>query len=26
MIKKLHEKIAQFQDANMIRAQGLYPF
>ncbi|MEB0260141.1 MULTISPECIES: pyridoxal phosphate-dependent aminotransferase family protein [unclassified Mucilaginibacter] len=26
MVKKLHEKIAQFQDANMIRAQGLYPF
>ncbi|TWR31002.1 pyridoxal phosphate-dependent aminotransferase family protein [Mucilaginibacter pallidiroseus] len=26
MVKKLHEKIAQFQDANMIRAQGLYPY
>ncbi|MGY4538319.1 8-amino-7-oxononanoate synthase [Mucilaginibacter sp. UYNi724] len=26
MVKKLHEKIAQFQDANLIRAQGLYPF
>nr|WP_294945116.1 pyridoxal phosphate-dependent aminotransferase family protein [uncultured Mucilaginibacter sp.] len=26
MVKKLHDKIAQFQDANMIRAQGLYPF
>lgn len=26
MGKKLHQKIAQFQDANMIRAKGLYPF
>lgn len=26
MVKKLHEKIAQFQDANMIREAGLYPF
>jgi len=26
MVKKLHEKIAQFQDANMIREMGLYPY
>ncbi|GAA4333348.1 aminotransferase class I/II-fold pyridoxal phosphate-dependent enzyme [Mucilaginibacter gynuensis] len=26
MGKKLHQKIAQFQDANMIREKGLYPF
>ena len=26
MVKKLHEKIAQFQDANIIRAMGLYPY
>ncbi|HEY5326667.1 MAG TPA: pyridoxal phosphate-dependent aminotransferase family protein [Mucilaginibacter sp.] len=26
MVKKLHEKIAQFQDANDIRAMGLYPY
>jgi 8-amino-7-oxononanoate synthase len=26
MVKKLHEKIAQFQDANVIRAMGLYPY
>ncbi len=26
MVKKLHEKIAQFQDANDIRKMGLYPY
>ena len=26
MVKKLHEKIAQFQDANIIREKGLYPY
>lgn len=26
MVKKLHEKIAQFQDANNIRKTGLYPY
>ena len=26
MVKKLHEKIAQFQDANIIREMGLYPY
>src|ERR1700754_1800554 len=26
MGKKLHQKIAQFQDANMIREKGLYPY
>jgi 8-amino-7-oxononanoate synthase len=26
MVKKLQEKIAQFQDANMIREKGLYPY
>jgi len=26
MVKKLHEKIAQFQDANTIREAGLYPY
>src|SRR5476649_1858999 len=26
MVKKLHEKIAQFQDANVIREMGLYPY
>src|SRR6195952_1311845 len=26
MVKKLHGKIAQFQDANMIRELGLYPY
>ncbi|MEO6149311.1 MAG: pyridoxal phosphate-dependent aminotransferase family protein [Mucilaginibacter sp.] len=26
MGKKLHQKIAQFQDANQIREKGLYPF
>ena len=26
MSKKLHQRIAQFQDANMIREKGLYPF
>jgi 8-amino-7-oxononanoate synthase len=26
MIKKLHDKIAQFKDAAMIREKGLYPF
>src|ERR1700709_471724 len=26
MVKKLHEKIAQFQDAAMIREKGLYPY
>jgi 8-amino-7-oxononanoate synthase len=26
MVKKLQEKIAQFQDANMVRAMGLYPY
>ncbi|HWZ14040.1 MAG TPA: pyridoxal phosphate-dependent aminotransferase family protein [Mucilaginibacter sp.] len=26
MVKKLHEKIAQFQDANAIREMGLYPY
>jgi 8-amino-7-oxononanoate synthase len=26
MVKKLHDKIAQFQDANIIRAMGLYPY
>jgi len=26
MVKKLHEKIAQFQDANIIREAGLYPY
>lgn len=26
MVKRLHEKIAQFQDANIIREAGLYPF
>lgn len=26
MVKKLHEKIAQFQDANIIRETGLYPY
>src|SRR6201986_2113814 len=26
MVKKLHEKIAQFQDAAMIRDKGLYPY
>jgi 8-amino-7-oxononanoate synthase len=26
MVKKLHEKIAQFQDANVIREAGLYPY
>ncbi len=24
MVKKLHDKIAQFQDANIIREMGLY--
>jgi len=26
MVKKLHEKIAQFQDANIVREMGLYPY
>src|ERR1700729_1414363 len=26
MVKKLRDKTAQFQDANIIRAMGLYPF
>src|SRR6185503_11797369 len=26
MVKRLNEKIAQFQDANMIREMGLYPY
>jgi 8-amino-7-oxononanoate synthase len=26
MVKRLHEKIAQFQDANLIREAGLYPY
>ena len=26
MVKKLYEKIAQFQDANIIRQMGLYPY
>ncbi|MDB5090947.1 serine palmitoyltransferase [Mucilaginibacter sp. OK098] len=26
MVKRLHEKIAQFQDANLIREMGLYPY
>jgi 8-amino-7-oxononanoate synthase len=26
MVKKLYEKIAQFQDANIIREMGLYPY
>jgi 8-amino-7-oxononanoate synthase len=26
MVKKLQDKIAQFQDANMIREKGLYPY
>src|SRR5665213_3108886 len=26
MVKKLYEKIAQFQDANAIREMGLYPY
>jgi len=26
MVKKLHGKIAQFQDANIIREMGLYPY
>src|SRR3569833_1096233 len=26
MDKRLHEKIAQFQDANAIREMGLYPY
>jgi 8-amino-7-oxononanoate synthase len=26
MVKKLYEKIAQFQDANIIRKSGLYPY
>src|SRR6201995_2119745 len=26
MIKKLHEKIAQFKDAAMIRERGIYPY
>jgi 8-amino-7-oxononanoate synthase len=26
MVKKLYEKIAQFQDANNVREMGLYPF
>ena len=26
MVKKLHDKIAQFKDAAMIREKGLYPF
>ena len=26
MVKKLNEKIAQFQDANIIREAGLYPY
>src|ERR1700743_1987158 len=26
MVKKLHEKVAQFQDAAMIREKGLYPY
>src|ERR1035438_4853099 len=26
MVKKLHGKIAQFQVANMLREQGLYPY
>jgi len=26
MVKKLHDKIAQFQDANIIREMGLYPY
>src|ERR1700712_4689147 len=26
MVKKLHEKIAQFKDANYIRELGLYPY
>jgi len=26
MVKRLHEKIAQFQDANIIREMGLYPY
>src|ERR1700712_3653267 len=26
MVKKLHEKIAQFKDAAMIREKGLYPY
>src|SRR6195952_6102284 len=26
MVKRLQEKIAQFQDANIIREMGLYPY
>src|SRR6201991_2431479 len=26
MVKRLHEKIAQFQDANQVREMGLYPY
>ncbi len=26
MVKRLHDKIAQFQDANTIREMGLYPY
>src|SRR6201992_389595 len=26
MVKRLHEKIAQFQDANAVREMGLYPY
>ncbi|HZY38276.1 MAG TPA: pyridoxal phosphate-dependent aminotransferase family protein [Mucilaginibacter sp.] len=26
MVKRLNEKIAQFQDANMVREMGLYPY
>ena len=26
MVKRLHEKIAQFQDANIVREMGLYPY
>ena len=26
MVKKLHDKIAQFKDAAMIREKGLYPY
>src|SRR5476651_462000 len=26
MVKRLHEKIAEFQVANMLREQGLYPY
>src|SRR6202000_634330 len=26
MVKKLHEKVAQFQDATLIKEQGLYPY